>query len=196
MIDFHIEAPDINDIKARLGEFSKQAHIVLYRAVNRTLDTTKTDIARQASIRYLVKAKTIKDTLKSKKPTRTNPIGIITSKGTPIPLADFDVNPKRIRKRFKNGHYSPAIYKSRVLRKSTLTGVDRMFFAKGQLMQRPENATRMENENIKNWIRMALSVPQMIGNNNVYSSIKQDSMETLKKRVNHEIEYEIRRLKK
>lgn len=196
MIEFRIEAPDINDIKARLGEFSKRSHVVLYRAVNRTLDATKTDIARQASTRYLIKQKTIKDTLKSKKATSANPVGIITSKGNPIPLVNFDVTPRKIRKRFKNGRYSPAAYRARVLRKSILTGVDRMFFAKGQLLQRPENASRRENDNIKNWIRMALSVPQMIGNKNVYSSIQQRSMETLKKRVNHEIEYEMRRLKK
>lgn len=196
MIDIRIDAPDINDIKARLGEFSKRSHVVLYRAVNRTLNTTKTDIAKQASARYLIKQKTIKDTLKSKKATSKNPVGIITSKGSPIPLVNFDATPKRIRKRFKNGRYSPNIYKARVLRKSALTGVNRMFFAKGQLMQRPENASRKENENIKNWIRMALSVPQMIGNKDVYSSIQQRSMETLKKRVSHEILYEMRRLKK
>lgn len=196
MIDLKINAPDINDIKARLGELSNRSHVVLYRAVNRTLDSTKTDITKQVSARYIVKTKTIRDSLKTKKANSSTPVGIITSKGITIPLVNFDATPKKLRKRFKNGKYNPPVYKARVLKKSPLIGVERMFYAKGQLMQRPENSSRNENKNIRNWLRLALSVPQMIGNKNIYSEIQQHSLEMLKKRVNHEIEYEMRRLKK
>lgn len=195
MIELHIDAPDINDIRARLGELSKRSGIVLYRAVNRTSSSTNADIVRQATSRYLIKQKTIRDSLKSKKATVSNPVAFITSKGSPIPLVNFDAT-KRIRKRFKNGKYNPSIYKARVLRNGQLTGVNRMFFAKGQLMQRPEGASRKENENVRNWLNLALSVPQMINNKNVYTKIQKNSSEMLKKRVNHEIEYEMRRLKK
>ncbi len=196
MIEINIEAPDIVDIKARLGQFSKRAYVIRYRAINRTLSTTKTDIAKQVSLRYIIKKKTVKDSLTTIKATSRNPTAVIKSKGTPIPLIDFEVSPLRRAKRLKRGGYNPKIYKSRVLKSTPLKGVPRMFVAKNQVLQRPEGATREENNNIKNWLKLALSVPQMIKNEDVYTKINQNSMKTLRQRVNHEIEYELRRLQK
>ncbi|MGB8452734.1 MAG: phage tail protein [Anaerocolumna sp.] len=194
MIEINIDAPDIAYIKARLGQFSKRAYVVRYRAVNRTLSSTKTDIAKQVNLRYIIKQKTVKDSLKAVKATSRNPTAIIKSKGTPIPLKDFDVSPLKPVKRLKRGGYNPKVYKSRVLRNTSLKGVPRMFVAKGQVMQRPEGATREENNNIKNWLKLALSVPQMINNEDVYTKIEKNSMQMLKQRLDHEIEYELRRL--
>ncbi len=194
MIEISIDAPDIADIKAKLGQFPKRAHVVRYRAINRTLSSTKTDIAKQASLRYIIKQKTVKDSLSSIKATSRNPTAFIKSKGTPIPLKDFNVSPLRPVKRLKRGVYSPKIYKSKVLKNSTLTGVPRMFVAKGQVLQRPVGATREENRNVRNWLRLALSVPQMIKNEEVYNEIKVRSIQKLRQRVDHEIEYELRRL--
>lgn len=195
MIEIKIDEREINQVKAKLGEFSKRSHVVIYRAVNRTLASARADIAKQASLRYIIKQKTIKDSLSTKKATGNNPVGIITSKGNPIPLSNFDVTPKRERKQFKNGNYSPAIYKARVLNDGSTKGIPRMFFVKDQMLQRPIGASREENKNIKNWLKLALSVPQMIGNKKVYDVIQKNSTETLRKRINHEVEYELRRLK-
>jgi hypothetical protein len=194
LIEINIDAPDIADIKARLGQFSKRAHVVQYRAVNRTLSSTKTDIAKQVSLRYIIKQKTVKDSLTTIKATSRNPTAFIKSKGNPIPLINFKVDPMEERK-IENGNYNPRIYKARVLKHgSRLTGISRMFYVKGQLLQRPVGATRRENENIKNWLKFAFSVPQMIGNEKVYDKIKETSIKKLKERVDHEIEYELRRL--
>ena len=200
MIEINIEAPDIVDIKARLGQFSKRAYVIRYRAINRTLSTTKTDIAKQVNLRYLISKKTVKGSLSTIKATKNNPTAFIKSKGTPFTLADFGdgkqkaVTPLKVRKKLKKGKYSPNVYKARVLRKSSFKGVKRMFYAKGQLLQRPEGATREENNNIKNWLKLALSVPQMIKNEDVYTKISKNSMKMLRQRVDHEIEYELRRL--
>lgn len=194
MINIEINAPDINDIKARLGQFPNRSHVILYRSVNRTVTHTKSTIAKQASLRYIIKQKTVKSSLSSSKATRNNPVSLIKSKGGAIPLFDFDINPRRKARKLKNGSYSPTIYKSRVLRKSGLVGVERMFIAKNQVLIRPENATREENRNIKNWLRLALSVPQMISNEKIIDDVKFKSMKMLRERVDHEIEYELRRL--
>ncbi|WFR55360.1 phage tail protein [Anaerocolumna sp. AGMB13025] len=202
MIEINIDAPDIADIKARLGQFSKRAHVVRYRAINRTLNSTKTDIAKQVNLRYLINQKTVKESLTTIKATSKNPTAFIKSKGTPIALTNFGdgrakaVTPMKIRKKLKNGKYSPAIYEARVLRNSSFIGIKRMFYAKGQMLQRPENATREENNNIRNWLRLSLSVPQMIKNETIYSEIKNRSMQNLRQRVEHEIEYELGRLQR
>lgn len=192
MINIEINAPDIQEIKAKLGQLSNRSHVVLARAVNRTVTHTKVNIAKQAKLKYIITQKTVKNTLDSNRATRRNPHAIITSKGSTIPLIDFNVSPRRHVKRLKRGKFSPNIYKSRTIRDSELKGVERMFVAKNQVLIRPENAK--SDTKIKNWLRFGASVPQMINNKDVYRNIHNQSVAKLKERVNHEIEYELRRL--
>lgn len=198
MLNIQIEAPDINDIKRRLGKFSNRAHVVIYRSVNRTLSHTKTNIGKKAPLRYLIKKKTVLDSISVRKATAKNPFGTVTSKGTPIPLTKFDVSHrkavKRRKRKWRGSFYSPDIYKVKVLKNGEQKGVKRMFYVKGHLLQRPEGATREENLKVKNWLRTTLSVPKMINSPDVVKEIKQQSMKKLKERIDHEIKYEMERL--
>ena len=194
MIDVKIDIPEIDDIKSRLKGFESRSNTVLNRAINRTAKHAMTNIAKESNLKYLIKQKTVRDTLKVKNARGKNSQAQITSKGSAIPLINFDVSPIRQVKLLKSGKYSPNMYSSRVLRGSARKGVERMFVAKNQALVRPENVSRAENKKITNWLRLALSVPQMIGNKEVIARIKENTADKLKQRIEHEIEFELRRL--
>ena len=198
MINIQIDV-DIDSIKAKLGEMPKNiAYKVRHRAINRTLDHTRTNIATEVNLRYRIQKKTVRNSLTVKRPTTKNHFGAIISKGSPIPLTNFDVSPRRpvnrLLVRKKGTYYDPSSYKARVLKGGQLKSVERMFYVKGQLLQRPVGATREENKNIKNWLRSTLSVPKMINNKDVMARIRQKAVDKLDERINHEINYELKKL--
>ena len=213
MIDTRIEADGIEEIKARLGDLERQAPSVLARAINRTTTNIKKNMAQQAASRYRVKSTDVKETINISKATRSKLGGVVISKGSPIALSKFMVNPDR-PVIYSGGKPSPRVYEASVKkagRMKKLDGDPKAFIAimksghKGVFERtgkwttndtRAQTRTReyrkgrqkaysRHNEIIRQ--RYGPSVPQMIKNEESMAKIQEEARSTLQKRIDAEI---------
>lgn len=160
----------------------KEADRAATAAINRTLTHVPKKMAKSARERYIVKAGSVKKSIKKKRANAGHLAGEIISAGKTLPLTAFKIS---------GGKRGPMRVK--VLRAGSPKPVRGLFlnrFPKGYVgyMQRRQPA------------RFPLktpagpSIPQMIGEGNVFQEWSEDAEEFLNQRFAHEIDFRFSKL--
>lgn len=95
MRGFKIEIDGFDETIRNLGEFQKELPSCISRALNRSLEMTKTEMLRKTTGQYTVKRSKLTKTINLFKSTESNLNGSIYSSGERIGLDHFKLTPKK-----------------------------------------------------------------------------------------------------
>ncbi|HYE80873.1 MAG TPA: phage tail protein [Clostridia bacterium] len=183
-----VDTKQVKQIAIELQKFPGQIPKATAQAMNRTIDHIYTQTSREVRKDYAIKDKDIKSTLRKIKATAGRLGGGVVSTGRTLTLYQhFKVSPANPAKG-KRYQVKVTVKKGR----SELIKTDPKPFistvtGKKQVMKREGRS------HLPVTILRSLSVPQMISNEKVMSSIQESGSKMLEKRIEHEIS---RRLKK
>lgn len=192
-----IDAEPLIKVVEGLNEFPQQILPAMVSAVNRTLDTTVTQIKREVASEYTVKQKDITKSIKKTRATKTRLSAVAIASGGQVALYKFRHSPTNPppKQRYKqpvkaqvkkNGSKKTVIYKSNKAFVQTVHGNNMIFVREGR--------KRLPIKKL-----FALSVPQMIADKNDSKGsivrIQARAQEMLEKRVNQEITYRLNKIK-
>ena len=141
---------------------------------NRGLLAGRTAGTREATKQYTVKANIVRKTMAMHRASKGNLNAEIVSRGRRLPLYQFKHTPKTDTTGAKRKQVRVAV------RKGTLKPLGQGFIYNGLVMQRL-GATRLPVEQ-----KFALSVPNILDNENVVEAIQEKMSETVEKRLAHE----------
>ena len=170
----------LKHIDSKLGEFKKKTPNVLARAINRAAANVKTNMSKLTTQKYMIKNKAIKDTITIKKANKSNLGALVKSKtNNRIPLYKFKINPKTRPKK------PPKSYKAQVRKSGSLKSILGAFVANINGINRLMQRKTAKNLPIKQLF--GPSIPEMVGNKESIRKIQEEANETLKRRIDHEI---------
>lgn len=191
MPEMIVDTEQLKRVAVELSEYPKVAPKAMAAALNRTITTVKTEMKREAVAAYEIKAGDVNKTLSIKRASPSKLQAVASSVGRPIALIHFKVKPKKpptkaTRKRVmvkikKSSGYSTINTKPSAFVQNA-SGAINVFQRKG--------AARLPIKRL-----YSLAVPQMIGSKAVMDRIQVKANETLDKRVTHEIEYRLGKIK-
>ncbi|NLU09439.1 MAG: hypothetical protein GXW90_00565 [Tepidanaerobacter acetatoxydans] len=178
MIEIKIDTKEAERIADMLTSIPDGMEKATASAINRALSMTKTAASRKVRERYNVKAKYVKDSISIRRAGKSNLIGTMISRGTPIRLINFKVNPSR-----PNPKRRKPITVS--VKKSGGGALKGAFVAE------------MSNESVGVFERVGLSrlpiqqlygpsAPQMIGEDTIISELEEEASEIVIERLSHE----------
>lgn len=171
MIEFNVK--QIERAERLLGGIPGALPKAQASAINRSLITARAEIVRAVRKEYVIKAEDIRNTIRVTNASASAPIGRIKSLGGPIPLVKFDVSKNPVRARVKKTGAKKPI--KHAFRQSMGNGYQGVWIRAGK-----------ERYPLKQLY--GPSIPQMIGNENVIKSVEEKALETLDKRIDHEID--------
>ncbi len=196
MIEIKAQDIDVKRIEKSLKGMKNKTPIVLANAINRAITNVKSNMAKKASEKYLIKQKDIKPTISIvKKASKTDPTGHIKSVGYKIPLNKFKVSPNKpttVKKR-------PEYHIAQVLKSGStknLSGDNR--HSKGFIVQfnsghigvyeRLKGTRTKKGKGLEKLIPLfGPSVPEMLGTKDINKYITDEANKTLQKRIDHEV---------
>lgn len=176
-ITIGIDDQALREIEKKLGEMAHRAPGAMSAALNRTVTNISSNIRKEVREKYHIKAGDIKDTIVTKKASKSSLSASVTSKGQVIPLDKFKINPKTVNpKRRKQLKIS--------VKKGGAKEVTGAFIADlhGLKVFQRSSERRLPIKKL-----FGPSVPQMIGNDEIVKKIEEEALETFDKRVQHEI---------
>lgn len=190
-----LDMPTFGVIKRKLGVMSDKAPSVMYNVINRVASNVRKNISKFVLKRYIIKSEDVKKTVTiSKRPSKADPTAIITSKGELIPLIKFRVKADTpIKKRPQPD------YKAKVLKKSKLSVSRHSFvqqmpsghigiFRRKLISKELGSIVKGGKEKFKAIRELyGPSVPEMVGNEEVWKLIEKDAISMRDKRLEHEI---------
>lgn len=198
MIEAHIEIndADIRYIRERLGQLGDKTPNVLSRAINRTVNSIKTEMKRETAKKYNILKRDVVATLDERKATSKKLFGYVKSTGAVIPLSKFKVSPQRLVT-YDDGEPNPTHYSAAVFKGGTLKALNhspKAFIAvmpNGHCGVYERTGTKSRKNPDKELIaqRFGPSVPHMLKNEYIISEIKSKAQSTLQKRIDAEINY-------
>jgi len=197
LIDTRIEIneEELAEIRKKLGKLQAKAPIALYRAINEAVSKARKETKDAIAARYNIRPnKDILPTLSISKANSKKLWAALKSKGAPIALTKFKVNPTSRARRLKGGKgYKPPVYKADVKKETgerKLNGNPKAFIAvmkSGHKAVMERVSKRGESLPLKELY--GPSAPSMMKNDEVMEQIKESASETLQKRLDHQIQY-------
>lgn len=183
-----IEVKDnLKAVNKTLKQMDKTVRQAVLSSINRASQRAKTETGRKVREEYMVKQKDVTGTISIKKAKGSVLQATLTSKGHSIPLIEFSVSPSRRLKR------APKVLKAAVFRGSakkpipgsfiTTTGGHKGVFERAGKKRLPIKELR------------GPAVPSMVGNEKVKEHIRQVYGEEMQKRLPHELDRTLGRLK-
>lgn len=175
MIHFLVDMDSLREIEADLNITKDKSRMVLRNAINRTAARLKKRLPEEAEERYQVKRKSsLRKDIKVKKARVSDLVAIVSSKGKPMDVYDFNVNPRPYnpRNRPRLGHKANVVRenlpKFLMLRPNAARDKYRGFvvrYKNGHIsVAQREPGTRMRSNPKKEAIKnlYSLSVPAML----------------------------------
>lgn len=182
MISISFDEKQVERAKKMLALAPKEADRAAAAAINRTLTHVPKEMAKSARERYIVKAASIKRSIKKKRANAGHLAGEILSAGSTMPLTSFKIS---------GGKRGPMRVK--VLRQGSPKPVKGLFvnrFPKGYVG--PMHRRQPARFPLKT--PAGPSVPQMIGEGNVFQEWSEDAIDFLNKRFAHEVDFRFSKL--
>lgn len=179
-----IDTKDLKKVTIKLGELPKQIPGATASALNRTVDFTVTQTAREVTKRYAISQKEVKKTIKKHKASKSNLYAYVESKGNTIALHKFPHTPKKFSKKAK---VKVQVIKSGGKKSIGVTPpafVQKMNSTTGIWKREGQKRTPVT-------LLRTLSVPQMITNDETLNNIQQAANKKLQERIDHEIEWRL-----
>lgn len=161
------------------------------RAINRTLEHTKTITKREVSGVYAVTKTNVADTLKGDKATRSKLTAKLHSKGARINLSKFRITPKQYSKTAK-------VVKVKVKKGEGMKPIttDPKAFVQTIYGNEPEVYRRKDKRKLPVMTLKTLAIPQMIEQEKVEDKIQRQMTDTFNKRLVHELNRELEKAAK
>jgi hypothetical protein len=191
MAEVIVDTEELKRIALELKGFPDVAPKAMSSALNRTITTVKTDMKREVVAAYEVKGSDVTKSLSVKKSSPNKLSAEAISQGRPIALAHFKFKPKK-----------PMAGKTRrkvMVKVKKSEGFTEIKSKPAAFVQNPNGATNIFKREGQSRLPIkrlySLSVPQMLGNQEVINRITVKAHETLEKRVKHEIEYRLKKIK-
>lgn len=189
MINLKIETNEkqMKDIVWQLRKIPEKIPIISARVANRVVSTIRKEISKTTMKEYVVKSKIIKDTMSFYKANSQQPNAKVKLSGNRIELYQFKVSPNIPRT-----EKPPKAYKAKVKKNGGFKKIYHAFVADigGMGMHERETKSKFPTKRL-----YGPSVPEMVGNEKVSGEILKAGQETFNKRLVHEIEYELEKLK-
>lgn len=191
MAEIIVDTEELKQVAVELVAFPKVAPKAMAAALNRTISTVKTDMRREAVASYEVKSADVAKSLSVRKASPSRLTAEALSVGRPIALAHFKIKPRK-----------PMAGKTRrkvMVKIKKSEGYVALNIKPSAFVQNPNGAINVFQREGKKRLPIkrlySLSVPQMINNPEVLNRITVKAHETLDKRVKHEIEYRLKKIK-
>ena len=189
MAEIQVDTKALKRVAVELAEVSKKdVPKAVVSALNRTIKTVGTDMKREAVKGYEIKAGDVQKTLKIGRASASNMQANASSTGRPLGLFHFKVKPRKPTKRAKN-------IKVKIKKTDGYKEIKtnpKAFIANKNAL----NVFKRVGKNRLPIERLAtLSIPQMISQPQALERIQTHAEETLEKRVKHEIEFRLSKVK-
>ncbi|MEC0092497.1 phage tail protein [Paenibacillus macquariensis] len=178
---------DLKAVKGSLKQMDKAVQQAVLSSINRATQRAKTETGRKVREKYIVKQKEVVETLRIKKAKGKSLQATLTSKGHSIPLIKFGVSPKRRLKR------APKVLQAAVFRGGAKKPIPGAFIA--TTGSHTGVFERLGKKRLPIKEMRGPSVPSMAGNQEVREHIQKVYGEEMEKRVPHELDRTLGRLK-
>ncbi|MEN8702495.1 phage tail protein [Bacillus infantis] len=167
----------LNDVRERLGTFSRKAPNAISSALNRAVTNVSSNVSKEVRKKYTVKSSDIKQTLSKTRASRQDLHAIVKSKGELLPLDRFKVSPRSVQPKRKKP-IKVAVKKE---------GLKPLLGAFVGEIHGTKVFKRVGKKRLPIRRLFGPSIPQMIENEEVRSFINQEGNETFNRRLDHEI---------
>lgn len=172
---------DIAKANVLLSHIEKGAPKAINSALNRTIDGVRTDITKQVTATYDIKAKPVRASMKITRSSMSTLQAAVSGAGSPIPLINFHVTPN------KPGKQAPGTILRASVKKSGGKPIPDAFVQK--MSSGHEGVFKRggkERLPVKEFY--GPSVPQMMGEEKIQKQIIESAGERFSNRIDHEIE--------
>lgn len=177
MIEIKIDASELERIEKMLSSIPKGMEKATSSAINRTLESTRASATRKVRERYDIKAKDVRGTISLKRAGTSNPSGAMISRGTPIPLMQFKVNPGKPNPARRKPVFASVKKSGGSIKSAFVTSFDSGHTG---VFERVGKARFPIRE------LYGPSTPQMIGEENIIQELSEEAQEVMLKRLSHE----------
>ncbi len=204
----NIDSSQINNIMKGLEALEKQIPGAACSAINRTTDYIGTKIAKMVTSEYAIKSTDVKKTLTKRRANKSNLLAYIQSKGYRLSIAHFPFSPKQsgalkqVKVKIKKTEgskklgVSPSGFVGGTGAKSEDMVQFNVFkrFGNGQKIKMKKGFnTGLQKERIH--VIRTVSIPQMIMSVNVNKNLQEEANKKLQERIEHEINYRLKKVK-
>ena len=188
MVRLEIDTNGVNEIIEKYKDECNKIPESVSRAINRSLEMTKTEMIRVAKKKYTVRESKLRNSINIFKSHKHNLNGTIISSGRTIGFDHFKLTPKvRIKRRILKVEIirgnQKALPHAFIAYKSGRLGA---FERTGTFKSIPGKRKDIRRETIKRL--RTTSAPQMLGNKDTISYLQGYATEKFKQRLIHEIE--------
>lgn len=184
----NVDVSSLTRIVSGLSNFQREMPGAISSSLNRTVDFMNTRTGKLVSGEYEISAKDVKKTIKKIKSSKGSLKAGIKSTGGTLTFSHFKFTPKVPGRRGK--------VKVKVKKKE---GYKEIRTAQNVFVQvitgKTQLVTRTGSARLPIHILRSLSVPQMIGNENVGNVVRLEASRKLEDRVQHEIEYRLNKIR-
>lgn len=187
MSDFFEVKDNLKDLNKSLKQMDKAVRTAVVSSINRATQRAKTETGRKVREKYIVKQKEVVETITIRKAQGKALQATLTSKGHSIPLIRFGVTPKRRLER------SPKVLKAAVYRGGAKKPIPGAFIATAG--SHIGVFTRAGKKRLPINELRGPAVPSMAGNEEVREHVQQVYGEEMQKRLPHELDRTLGRLK-
>ena len=195
--NIRIDTSALNQLTKDLKGFEKEIPGAVTAAVNRVVDFAYTQAAREVTNIYALKQSDVKKTMRKYKASAGSMKAKVQSKGSTVSLASFPHTPTApVTGKSIGGKRPKALVKVRIKKGAPMTPINsspKAFLQKANgstVIFKRKGKARTPVEALK-----TLSVPQMISNEAVSAKITDTTQAQLQKRIMHEVEYRLNKIK-
>lgn len=178
-----IDTSQLNKVVKGLADFEKQMPAAAVSAVNRTLDYVNTRVGRLVTNEYRVKVSDVKTTITKNRARKGKLLAFLKSEGRRLTLG-----------RFVFGRSKQAV-KVKIKKREgakPVTGDPRAFTQ--ILSGRIQVMRRQGKKRYPVDVLRSISIPQMIDSLNVSNQIQEEANKKLAERIDHEINYRLKKV--
>lgn len=190
-----VDTKELNKIAIELKGLEKEVPGAVASALNRTVDTINTSIARMVTQEYAIKAGDVKKTIKKHKAQKGSLSAGLVSRGHTLSLAHFQFTPKQPGKKTK----VKVKIKRQGGKKVVNTSPAAFVASTGATTEDKTQYNvfhRVGDKRLPIKVIRTLSIPQMIGNDKITSQVQEVAQKKLDERIKHEIEFRLDKAKK
>ncbi|RCX20883.1 minor tail protein Z (GPZ) [Anaerobacterium chartisolvens] len=186
--NIRIDTRQLNNIGRQLRGLEREMPGAAASALNRTVDYINTQVGRIVTQEYSIKTTTVKKTIKKHKARRGELSAKLVSQGHLLSLANFPFSPK-----------SPGTKRKVKVKIKKQGGRKTVNTSPSAFVQNMNNSLnvfmRVGEERKPIVVLRTLSIPQMIGNEDINRQIQRDAQAKLSERIEHEVQRRLNRIR-
>lgn len=198
-VDLKIDDAELNKIYSALKKYPKQVKSASISAVNRTINSANTELQKNITKIYNIKkgdlsggkkykSEKSNNMIEVKKANNSNPSAYIRVRGSHLTLYRF-VRGAGVPDNRKGKRVTVRVKKANTVKLSRTTFIQQAKGGAFQIFGRKNGSRKIER------LLKTTTVAHMASKKEVLEKTQQKAQETLKKRVEHEIEYRLNKIK-